>query len=275
MIGAIIGDIAGSRFEFDNYRAKDFELFAADCRVTDDGIMTLAVARAIMEAERLADAAGLRGDDRLALAADMTVRWMREIGRKYQDCGYGGMFARWMFSDDPRPYGSFGNGAAMRVGPMGFAARTEEEVRKLSRAVTGVTHNHPEGLKGAEAVATAVFLARRGAGKDEIRELIERDYYPQDFTLDEIRHAYRFDGTCQGTVPQAIRAFLEAVSFEDAIRNAVSIGGDSDTVAAIAGSIAEAFYGVPDELREKALTYLDDELRAICEDWSVFVGKRS
>jgi ADP-ribosyl-[dinitrogen reductase] hydrolase len=192
---------------------------------------------------------------------------MREIGRKYPDCGFGGMFRKWVFGDNPKPYNSFGNGAAMRISPCGFIAGTEEEAILLSRKVTEVTHNHPEGLKGAQAVSVAIFMARNGAAKNEIEERMEKDYYDLDFTLDGIREDYEFNETCQGTVPQAIVAFLESASFEDAVRNAVSIGGDSDTLAAITGSIAEAFYGVPSDLKSRALTYLDRELLDIYEEW--------
>ena len=256
MLGAIIGDIVGSRFEFNNHRSKEFPLFTDGCFVTDDSIMTLAVAKAILACE---------GDwDRLS---EQTVKHMQQIGRKYPDCGFGGMFNRWVFSDDPKPYNSFGNGAAMRVSPCGFLAKTEDEAKMLSRRVTEVTHNHAEGIKGAEAVTVAIFMARNGATKEEIRERIERDYYMLNFTLDGIRDTYALNETCQETVPQAIVAFLEAISFEDTIRNAISIGGDSDTLAAIACAIAEAYYGVPLPLKNKALTYLDEELRGIFCDW--------
>lgn len=274
MLGAIIGDIVGSRFEFNNHRDKDFELFTKDCRVTDDSIMTLAVAKALMEAEKIKPPSSGADFDSgyYSLLEKMTVKYLQEIGRKYPDCGYGGMFARWVFSNDPQPYNSFGNGAAMRISPVGFRARTESEARRLSRAVTGVTHNHEEGLKGAEAAAVAIYQARRGFTKGEIREKIERHYYALDFTIDAIRDSYRFNETCQDTVPQVIQAFLESTSFEDAIRNAISIGGDSDTLAAITGAIAEAYYGVPEEFKEKALSYLDDELRSIFDEWSEFIG---
>ena len=256
MLGAIIGDIVGSRFEFNNHRSKDFTLFTEGCFATDDSIMTLAVAKAILACE---------GDwERLS---EQAVKHMQQIGRKYPDCGFGGMFNRWVFSDDPKPYNSFGNGAAMRVSPCGFLAKAEDEAKMLSRRVTEVTHNHAEGLKGAEAVTVAIFMARNGATKEEIRERIERDYYMLNFTLDDIRDTYAFNETCQETVPQAIVAFLEAISFEDTIRNAISIGGDSDTLAAIACAIAEAYYGVPLPLKNKALTYLDEELRGIFCDW--------
>ncbi|NLL20095.1 MAG: ADP-ribosylglycohydrolase [Clostridia bacterium] len=264
MLGAITGDIVGSRFEFNNYRRKDFELFAAGCQVTDDSIMTLAVVKALMEAAKLESL----GD--YSLVEQLAVKYMQEIGRKYPSCGYGGMFEEWVFSDEPKPYNSFGNGAAMRISPVGFMAGTETEVIQLSKAVTGVTHNHPEGIKGAEAVAVVVFMARQGCTKDEIRDQIDRFYYPLDFTIDGIRDTYEFNETCQETVPQAIQAFLESVSFEDAIRTAVSVGGDSDTLAAITGAVAEAYYGIPEDIKIKALIYLDDELRAIYDRWISF-----
>jgi len=196
---------------------------------------------------------------------------MQEIGRPYPHCGYGGMFARWIYSDAPQPYNSFGNGAAMRISPVGFAARTESEVRDWSEAITAATHNHPEGIKGAEATAMAIFMALQGYQKSEIRERIVHDYYPLDFTIDQIRPTYRFNETCQETVPQAIECFLESDSFEDAIRTAISLGGDSDTIAAITGPIAEAYYGVPQAIREQALAYLDDRLLAIFDEWEALI----
>ena len=268
IIGAIIGDVVGSRFEHKNHRSKDFELFTEACFVTDDSIMTLAVAKALLETDKVAleGPNNTRHDAKyLNILSKNTIVTMQEIGRVYPDCGYGGSFGRWIFSMNPKPYGSYGNGAAMRISPVGAIAESVDEVKLLSRAVTVISHNHVEGLKGAEATAMAIYLARTGHSKDEIREYVLDNYYEIDFTLDEIRDSYRFDVTCQGTVPQAIQAFLEADSFEDAIRNAISIGGDSDTLAAITGSIAEAYYGVPDDLVEKALGYLDDELLEIYE----------
>lgn len=274
MLGAIIGDIAGSRFEFNNHRSKDFELFTEKCRVTDDSIMTLAIAKAIMETDKIAEHSNVGndpGNDYYMLLEKMAVKYMQEIGRKYPYCGFGGMFSRWVFTDDPKPYNSFGNGAAMRISPAGFKAKTESEACRLSKAVTGVTHNHQEGIKGAEAVAVAIYMAHNGFTKDEIQKRTEQKYYSLDFTLDGIRESYRFDETCQNTVPQAIKSFLESKSFEDAIRNAISIGGDSDTLAAITGAVAEAYYGVPEKLKEKALAYLDDELRSIFDDWYDYI----
>ena len=276
MLGAIIGDIVGSRFKFNNHRSKAFDLFTADCFVTDDSIMTLAVAKAIMETEKTIDP--LFDDNAVEsgyrqLLSSLTVKYMQEIGRMYPNCGYGGMFAQWMFNDNPRAYNSFGNGAAMRISAAGFAARTESEAIILSESITAVTHNHAEGIKGAEATAVAIFMARHGYLKSEIRRKITSDYYPIDFKIDEIRAAYQFDETCQETVPQAIECFFESESFEDAVRTAISLGGDSDTIAAITGAIAEAYYGVPDDIRNQALTYLDDRLRSIFDEWEDFAGR--
>ena len=274
MIGAIIGDIVGSRFEFNNHRSKDFELFTDECFVTDDSIMTLAVAKAIMETCRTFESSVVTSgfsDEFYSVLERNTIRYMQEIGRKYPNCGYGSRFYQWIFSQNPQPYGSFGNGAAMRISPVGFAARSKEEAVKMSKVVTSVSHNHAEGIKGAEATVIAIFMARTGSSKEEIRSRITRDYYELDFTLDEMSDTSEFDETCQGTVPQAIEAFLESTSFEEAIRNAVSIGGDSDTLAAITGGIAEAYYGVPIDMEEKALTYLDPLLRSIYDEWENFI----
>ena len=247
MIGAIIGDIVGSRFEWHNIKTKEFELFHRRCRPTDDSVMTLAVAQAILDSE---------GDP--ASLSQNAVRHMQSLGRRYPDAGYGGRFRKWLRAENPQPYNSYGNGSAMRVSPCGFAAKTLDEAIALADAVTRVTHNHPEGMKGAEATATAIFLARSGKSMAEIRTHIEQNYYPLGFTLDEIRPSYTFDVSCQSSVPQALEAFFESERFEDAIRNAISIGGDSDTIAAITGGIAEAYYGVPEEIRGMALSYLDD-----------------
>lgn len=275
MLGAIIGDIVGSRFEFNNYRKKDFELFTNDCKVTDDSIMTIAVAKAIMETEKLINPSSSRNrlDDNYCLLLEkMAIKYMQKIGRKYPDSGYGGMFSKWLSSDNPKPYNSFGNGAAMRISPVAYIASNECEVCRISEVITGVTHNHEEGLKGAEATAIAVYMARCGHTRDEIKNKIINNYYPLDFTIDEIRDTYQFNEACQNTVPQAIEAFLESTSFEDAIRTAISVGGDSDTLAAITGGIAEAYYEVPTNVKEKTLSYLDDYLLSIYNSWVNFLG---
>ncbi|MDE3275909.1 MAG: ADP-ribosylglycohydrolase family protein [Verrucomicrobiota bacterium] len=261
MIGAIVGDIAGSRFEFCNLKSKEFVLLAAEDEAewgpascfTDDTVMTLAVAQALADWRE-------SGSSDSGELSTMAVRAMQDFGRRYPRAGYGGHFAQWISEADPRPYNSWGNGAAMRVSACGWAGRTLDEVKAMSLAVTEVTHNHPEGIKGAEATAVCVFLARQGRSKDEIGACVRANYYPLDFTLDDIRAGYSFDVSCQGSVPQALEAFFESTSFEDAIRNAISIGGDSDTIGAICGAVAEAFYGAPKEIRSKALTFLPQHL---------------
>ena len=267
MLGAIIGDIVGSRFEWHNHKDKHFELFTNDCRMTDDSIMTFAVAKSLLETGKVSD----RGNnDYYPLLARRSVTYMQAFGRRYPDCGFSGAFFQWIVSDNPQPYNSFGNGAAMRISPVAYAAESEDEVRLLSAAVTGISHNHEEGLKGAEATAIATYLASCGSSKIEIRTKMEDEYYPLDFNLDEIRDFYGFTTACQATVPQAIVAFLESTSFEDAIRNAISIGGDSDTLAAIAGAIAEAYYGIPERIKQQALPYFDAEQLTVYQEWVRF-----
>lgn len=233
MYGAIIGDIVGSAYEFNNAKSKDFKLFPCGCNFTDDSIMTIAVARALIQSSQ--EQIGFR---------KVLVDQMQELGRiyPYPKGGYGGRFAAWLHTENPKPYNSFGNGSAMRVSPCGLIAVTMEEAMALARASAEVTHNHPEGIKGAEAVAAAVFLAKSGGTKDEIRSYIHKHFYPMERSLAEIRENYSFDESCQGTVPEAITAFLESESCEDAIRNAIWLGGDSDTIGAITGAIAWSFY---------------------------------
>lgn len=249
MIGAIIGDIAGSRFEWHNIKTKDFELLMRDCHFTDDTVMSLAVCEALMSCK-----------SNHSDLSEQAIACMQEIGNNYPHAGYGGSFRRWLSAKNPQPYNSWGNGSAMRVSGCGYAAERIEDAIQFSRMVTEITHNHPEGIKGAEATAVAVYLARSGKNILEIRDYINQHYYPINFTLDSIRDDYTFDVSCQGSVPQALEAFFESRSFEDAIRNAISIGGDSDTIAAITGSIAEAYYGVPTSIRKHALTFLDERL---------------
>jgi len=278
MMGAIIGDIVGSRFEGSGFQKKDFELFTERCRATDDSIMTLAVAKAIMETVKTIEppAVSTSSDEEFhRLLSKNTVQCMQRIGRKYPNAGYGGRFGGWLFTPNAQPYNSFGNGAAMRISPAGLAARSEQEAARLSETITAVTHDHEEGMKGGEATAVAVYMANTGFSKDEIREKITKNYYPLNFKIDEIRPTFRFDITCGGTVPQAIECFLESDSFEDAVRTAVSLGGDTDTLAAITGSIAGPFYGIPDDIRNTALNYLDDFLLAIYEEWETFIGMGS
>jgi ADP-ribosylglycohydrolase len=280
MLGAIIGGIVGSVYEFSNIKTKEFELFKPDCQFTDDTVMTCAVADAIMNG-------GSEKDFILS---------MKKFGRMYPHAGYGGRFRVWLRSMDTESYNSFGNGSAMRVSPCawvmdcGFCVRTGMwPNRDLARLSASVTHNHPEGIKGASAVCDAIFMARfyfRGwyieystlidSDPDEckrrIKEHIENEYgYDLSMSLDEIRKNYEFDETCQGSVPQAIIAFLESTDFEDAIRNAISIGGDSDTIAAITGSIAEAAYGISEDMKEKAYAYLDEPLKDVLRRWKKYM----
>lgn len=248
MLGAIIGDIVGSVYEFDSDKTKRFTLFSSGCSLTDDSLMTMAVGITCVSANTQNESEFKR----------TLCSIMREIGRQYPDVGYGEDFYIWLMSDTMGAYGSYGNGSAMRVSPVAYAGSSLEEVEQLAKWSAEVTHDHPEGIKGAQAVAAAIYLAKEGKSKDEIRDYIEDKYYDLDFTLDEIRPSYRFDVTCMGSVPQAIECFLEAHDFEDAIRNAISLGGDGDTIAAMAGAIAEAYFGIPDELREEAMEYMDD-----------------
>ena len=266
MIGAIIGDIVGSRFEFDNFKLKDFEMFDTECDFTDDSVMTLAIAKALQSYETITDMEAFKKH---------LVKVMHEVGMIYPHCGYGGRFYVWMMKNQTEPYNSYGNGSAMRVSPVGWFATSLEECEALAAATAEVTHNHYEGVKGAVAVAGAIYLARTGHSMDEIKEYI-KNYYTIDFTLDEIRDDYDFYEICQKSVPQALEAFFESNSFEDAIRNAISIGGDSDTIAAITGSIAEAFYGADEDMKETALSYLDSYLLDIAESFvNKFVKKES
>ena len=283
MFGAIVGDIVGSVYEWNNIKTKDFPLFRDDCHFTDDTVMTCAVAEGIMNGG----------------SADDFIDAMKKYGRMFPNAGYGGRFRKWLFSEDRNPYNSYGNGSAMRVSPCawmmscGFFARTgmwPSNGREGAKRSAEVTHNHPEGIKGALAVTDAIFMCRYYFGgffgdyeapiddnpkeiKKRIKAHIEREHgYDLSKTLDEIRPSYKYDVSCQGSVPQAITAFLESVDFEDAIRNAISIGGDSDTIAAITGSIAEAAYGIPDWIKEKAYSFLDEPLKDVLRRWKEFVS---
>jgi len=243
MIGAIAGDIIGSRYEFNSIKTTDFELFGAGCRFTDDTVLTVALAEAI-----------LNDEDYVSL--------LKKYYRRYPDAGYGKSFRDWAAGISRKPYNSFGNGAAMRISPVGFYFGTLEEVLAKAEFYTAVTHNHPEGIKGAQATAAAIFLARNGSSKEEIRRYVTDTFgYDLSRTCDQIRPGYSFDVTCQGSVPEAIICFLESTDFEGAVRLAVSLGGDSDTQACIAGGIAEGFYGVPGWITDTTLGYLDEELR--------------
>ncbi|MBQ3913316.1 MAG: ADP-ribosylglycohydrolase family protein [Lachnospiraceae bacterium] len=262
MYGAILGDMIGAPYEFDRGdKTKDFILFnpKESIRYTDDTVMTLAIAKAIMQVG--ADAG------ELPLKREF-VRCMQDLGRRYAQGEYGGRFAVWLRSPDPKPYGSYGNGSAMRVSAIGWAFEFIERTREVARYSAEVTHDHPEGIKGAESVASAIYLARTGAGKAEIRDYVS-EYFGYDLsrTCDEIRPTYHHVESCQETVPQAFAAFFEGTGFEDVIRTAVSLGGDCDTLTAIAGSIAEAFYGVPENFKKEAESRLDPELLGILKDF--------
>lgn len=268
MLGAIIGDVVGSVYEWNNIKTKNFELFKPDCFFTDDTVMTVAVAKAlIVSIEKQA-----KSNEKISFKKEL-VKQMQDFGKRYPNRGYGRMFAQWLKAETPTPYNSFGNGSAMRVSPCGYIAVNLDEALMLSKASAEVTHNHPESIKGAQAIAAAIFLARCEKSKDEIKAYIEQNFYTLDKTLDEIRPNYKFNETCQGTVPQAIQAFLESESFEDAIRNAISLGGDSDTLTAITGSIAWAYYrqfSMPlstdlQNIQDKVYTYLPQEFINIYE----------
>ncbi len=252
IIGTIIGDIVGSRFEFNNCRSTDFQLFNDNCFFTDDSVMTIAVADWIVN----------KNHTRKELS-----QYMREWGRKYPNRGYGGMFFRWLFSKEMMSaYNSYGNGSAMRVSPCGFYAKSLQEALNLAKQSAEVTHNHPEGIKGAQSVATAIYLAKKGYSKEAIKEYIEMNFhYDLNRTCDEIRKVYQFNETCQETCPEAIIAFLESYDYESAIKLGISIGGDSDTIGAITGSIAAAFYGVPDQIIEKVKIFIPNEFIEIIE----------
>lgn len=265
ILGAIAGDTIGSVFEFSNVKSTDFPLFSDWTEFTDDTVMTLAVADAIMKSE-----------DNAQPISYAFVESMRELGRQYPNAGYGGRFASWLESGlaHPRPYNSWGNGSGMRVSPVAWAYDTLELVEYVAAESAKVTHNHPEGVKGAQAIAGCTYLARIGKSNDEIRDYACSHYgYTLDFTLDEIRDGYVFDVSCQGSVPQAIEAFLESADFENAIRLAISIGGDSDTIGAMTGAIAQGRYGVPIEIEEDVRSRLPEELLAIndrfCSAYSV------
>jgi ADP-ribosylglycohydrolase len=250
MLGAIIGDIIGSSYEFEGEKSTTFPLFTPASRFTDDTVLTVAVADSILHDRDYA-------------------KTFKEYGRRYPGAGYGGMFLNWLRSADSKPYNSYGNGSAMRVSPTAFAFDTLEDVLREAERSALPTHNHPEGVKGAQAIASAIFLGRTGKAKKDIREYIERCFgYDLGRTLDEIRPHYRFDETCQGSVPEAIIAFLESSDYEDAVRKAVSLGGDADTLACMAGGIAEAYYKkLPGPIILRAKGILDEELRAIVDEF--------
>jgi ADP-ribosylglycohydrolase len=250
MIGAIAGDIIGSVYEFHNIKTTDFSLFVPGCRFTDDTVLTVALA------------------DALLTGADYVDK-MKEYYARYPDAGFGGFFCKWATSDDRAPYHSWGNGAAMRISPVGFAFSSLEETIMQAEKYTAVTHNHPEGIKGACATAAAIYLGRTGSSKMQIKDFIEERFgYDLNSSVEQIRPAYKYDISCQGTVPEAIIAFLDSSDFESAIRLAVSLGGDCDTLTCITGGIAEAFYGgVPQPIQEKVFAILDEPLGRVTREF--------
>lgn len=253
MLGAILGDIIGSPYEFSSEKRKDFSLFHPSCRPTDDSLMTIAVGCACVEGNFEEEESFKR----------TLIERMHQIGQMYPDAGFGSRFYEWLVFDETEPYGSFANGSAMRVSPVAWAADSLDRAEEAARWSAEVTHNHPEGIKGAQAIAAAVYLARAGTKKEEIRGYIAERYYDLDFTVEEIRPSYGHDLSCAGSVPQAIVCFLDSEDYEDAVRNAVSLGGDGDTLACMAGAIAEAYYGIPEELQNAALEYLDETLQEL------------
>lgn len=260
MIGAILGDIIGSPYEFSHYKvAEDFPLFTNCSRLTDDSVMTVAVARALLDAESDAGEIAIK---------NKVIDNMKSWGRRYPAAGYGSHFLQWIMSSDRQPYNSCGNGSAMRVSAVGWLYDDLEHTRTVARWTAEVTHNHPEGIKGAESVACAIFLARSGASREEIRDFIVRNFgYDLDRKCHEIRHGYHFDVTCQGSVPESIIAFLEGENYEQAVRLAVYLGGDTDTMGCIAGAMAEAMYGIPDELAAKEKEYLPPDMLEVQNDF--------
>ena len=256
MYGAIIGDVVGSRFEFDRGgKSREFILFTRDCDFTDDTVMTVAVAEALLDSGKDADEKTVKAN---------LIRSMKKWGQKYPYAGYGARFINWVLSDDPEPYGSYGNGSAMRVSSAGWLYDTIERTREVARWTAEVSHNHPEGIKGAESAASAIFMARHGASKEEIRDYVITEFgYDLSRTLDEIRSGYYHVEDCMRTMPEAFECFLEAGSYEDTLRNVMYIGGDTDTLGAIAGAIAEAAWGIPDKIIDEGMNFFPQDLLEI------------
>lgn len=266
MYGAILGDIIGSPFEFDRGdKTKDFDLFSRRCGFTDDSVMTVAIAKALLAV----------GPDASVLEIEEAViANMQEWGRRYPHAGYGRKFKHWLTAVKPKPYRSYGNGSAMRVSAVGWLYPTIERTREVAGTTAKVTHNHPEGIKGAVATASCIFFAKNGASKEEIKKYVEHEFrYDLDRTLTDIRPTYHHVESCQETVPEAIVAFLEAASFEDTVRNAVSLGGDTDTLAAITGSIAEAFFGIPAVLKAECRSRIDEKMLQVLDTFDEVLGR--
>ena len=260
MLGAVAGDIIGSQYEFDHSQTYDFELLNDESFFTDDTVMTLAVARWLMES---------------SLSSDELVNSMKELGRQYPYAGYGSGFTNWIWSENPKPYNSYGNGSAMRVSPVGLYAHDMQEALELAYITAAVSHNHPEGIKGAQSTAVAVYMAKNGYTKEQIREVLTALFgYHLDTSLEQLRPTYHWSSSCQRSVPEAILCFLEGRDFEDSVRLAVSLRGDADTQAAIAGSIAACMYPIPEDIALKCKKCLTPDLRQIMNDFEKFIDER-
>ena len=267
MYGAIFGDIIGSRFEFDRGgHTKEFKLFTVEDSFTDDTVMTIAVGEALMNAGPDADTDTIK---------DAVVASMRDWGHRYPYAGYGGRFWNWLFNcRNPKPYGSYGNGSAMRVSAAGWLYDSLERTREVARATAEVTHNHPEGIKGAECTAAVEFMGRTGSTKEEILEYVKAEFgYDLSETLDEMRNRHKHDESCQDSLPKALRSFFDGESYEDVVRNAVSLGGDTDTIAAIAGAMAEAFYGIPVIIIADGKSFITEDIQVVLNRFDKILGK--
>lgn len=266
MYGAILGDIVGKPYEH-NFKMKNkvFPLFVPASHFSDDSVMTIAIADGLLHVSKDASLDEIRS---------AVIRSMQYWGRKYPRAGYGGRFRYWLYEEDPQPYRSFGNGSAMRVSPVGWLYDTIERTRAVAAATADVTHNHPEGIKGAEAAASVIFLARHHTSKEEIKTYVEQNFgYDLNRTVAEIRPTYQFDSSCQGTVPEAIIAFLEGTTFEDVLRTAVSLGGDCDTLTSIASAMAEAYYGIPDNLRAEVRNRIQPDMLTVVDRFDQHLGR--
>lgn len=256
MLGAILGDIIGSRFEFDRGgKTKDFELFTDECSFTDDTVMTVAVAEALLDVE---EGCGESFEKRV-------IKSMQKWGKKYPNAGYGASFYWWLREENPKPYGSYGNGSAMRVSPVGLRGLSINETCGMARSSAEVSHNHPEGLKGAEYAALVMCLGRKGFTKEEIKEFVDASGYDYEQSLDDLRKKHAHVETCMDSLPKALASFFQGNSYEDVIRNAVSLGGDTDTLAAIAGGMAEGMYEIPKEIIEEGMKFIPDDMKEVIE----------
>ena len=264
MYGAILGDIIGSRFEFDRGPwTKDFELFTDEDLWTDDSVMTIAIMEALMNAGK---------DAPVEIIKEECIKSMQKWGREYPNAGYGNRFIFWVHAKNPEAYNSWGNGSAMRVSGAGWVYDSLERTREVAKATAEVTHNHPEGIKGAECTAAVMYLARTGVPKSEIKEYVIKEFgYDVSKTVDELRPLHHHDESCMDALPKALVSFFEGTSYEDVIRNAVSLGGDTDTIAAIAGAMADAMYGIPTGILEEGLEFLEDDMAETCRAFRNFI----